>query len=88
MTQAIRSWRQTRRFRAMVRELKALSPRELDALGIRLAEIDHLAREASSIPAAKGPRPDYWTTIRVTSLIIAFGAPIAAVLRLWLGYAA
>jgi uncharacterized protein YjiS (DUF1127 family) len=49
MTQAIRSWRQSRRFRAMVCELKALSPRELSALGIRETEIAHLAFEASRI---------------------------------------
>ena len=47
MTKAIRSWRESRRFRAIVRELNALSPRELDALGIHPAEIDHLAFEAS-----------------------------------------
>ena len=47
MTKAIRSWRQSRRFQAMVRELKALSPRELSALGIWPAEINHLALEAS-----------------------------------------
>ena len=47
MTQAIRSWRQTRRFRATVRELKALSPRELRSLGIRPMDITRLALEAS-----------------------------------------
>jgi uncharacterized protein YjiS (DUF1127 family) len=47
MTEAIRSWRQSRRFHAMVRELKALSPCELGALGIRETEITHLALEAS-----------------------------------------
>jgi uncharacterized protein YjiS (DUF1127 family) len=47
MTQAIRSWRQSRRFRVTVRELKALSPRELGALGIWPEEINHLALEAS-----------------------------------------
>ena len=47
MTKAIRSWRQSRRFRAMVRELKALSARELSALGIRETEITYLALEAS-----------------------------------------
>ena len=47
MTKAIRSWRQSRRFRATVRELKALSPRELRALGIRPADISRLALEAS-----------------------------------------
>jgi uncharacterized protein YjiS (DUF1127 family) len=49
MTKAIRSWRESRRFRAMVRELKALSPRELGALGIWPAEINHLALEASRL---------------------------------------
>ena len=49
MTQAIRSWRQTRRFRAMVRELKALSPHELGALGIPASDIDRLALEASRL---------------------------------------
>jgi uncharacterized protein YjiS (DUF1127 family) len=49
MTKAIRSWRETRRFRAMVRELKALSPRDLGALGIRETEITRLALEASRI---------------------------------------
>ena len=49
MTKAIRSWRQTRRFHAMVRELKALSPHELGDLGICPAEINHLALEASRL---------------------------------------
>ena len=49
MTKALRNWRQSRRFRAMVRELKALSPRELGALGIRPAEINRLALEASRL---------------------------------------
>ena len=49
MTQAIRSWRQTRRFHAMVRELRALSPRELCALGIPASDIGRLALEASRI---------------------------------------
>lgn len=47
MTTAIRSWRRTRRFQAMVRELSALSPRELAMLGIASAEIGRLAFEAS-----------------------------------------
>jgi uncharacterized protein YjiS (DUF1127 family) len=47
MTKAIRSWRQSRRFHAMVRELKALSAGELGALGIRDTEIMRLAFEAS-----------------------------------------
>jgi uncharacterized protein YjiS (DUF1127 family) len=49
MTQAIRSWRRSRRFRATVRELKALSPRELRALGIRPTDISRLALEASRV---------------------------------------
>ena len=45
---ALRSrWLQTRRFRATVRELRALSPRELRALGIRPDEISRLAAAAS-----------------------------------------
>jgi uncharacterized protein YjiS (DUF1127 family) len=49
MTNAFRNWRQSRRFRAMVRELKALSPRELQALGIAETEISRLAGEASRL---------------------------------------
>jgi uncharacterized protein YjiS (DUF1127 family) len=49
MTKAIRSWCQSRRFRATVRELKALSACELRALGIRESEINHLALAASRI---------------------------------------
>ena len=87
MTTAIRSWRRDLSYRAMVRELNALSPRELGALGIRPAEIHHLAREASRIPMARGPLPDYWTPIRLVFLIVAFAAPVTAGLRLWLGMA-
>ena len=87
MTTAISSWRRDLSYRAMVRELKALSPNELDALGIRPAEIDYLAREASRIPMARGPLPDYWTPIRLVFLIVAFAAPVTAGLRLWLGMA-
>lgn len=48
MFNALRSrWLQTRRFRATVRELKALSPRELRALGIRADDISRLAAAAS-----------------------------------------
>lgn len=49
MTNALRNWRQSRRFHAMVRELKALSARELQALGIPEVEIPHLAAEASRL---------------------------------------
>jgi hypothetical protein len=87
MTMVISSWRRDRSHRAMVRELKALSPHELGALGIRPTYIDHLALEASHIPMARGPLPDYWTPIRFVFLIVAFAAPVTAGLRLWLGYA-
>lgn len=49
MNKAIRSWRRARRYRATVRELKALSPRQLRALGIRSAEITRLALEVSRL---------------------------------------
>ncbi len=47
MTTAISSWRRDLSYRAMVRQLNALSPRELGALGIRETDITHLALEAS-----------------------------------------
>lgn len=43
MTKMIRNWR----YRALVRQLKSLSARELRALGIRPAEIDRLAFAAA-----------------------------------------
>jgi uncharacterized protein YjiS (DUF1127 family) len=49
MTKAISSWRRDRRFRAMVRELKALSAGELRVLGIHAADISRLALEASRL---------------------------------------
>ena len=49
MTKAIRSWRRSRRFHAMVRELSALSMRDLTALGIVPTEISRLAYEACRI---------------------------------------
>jgi hypothetical protein len=47
MTKAIRSWRQSRRFRATVRALEALTPGQLGALGILPTDIGRLALEAS-----------------------------------------
>ena len=47
MTKAFRSWRRHRLYNAIVRELRALSPRELGDLGIAQGEIDHLAFELS-----------------------------------------
>jgi uncharacterized protein YjiS (DUF1127 family) len=49
MTMAIRSWRRTRRFRALVRELSSMSASELAALGINPAQIGRLAFAASDI---------------------------------------
>jgi len=49
MAKAIKSWCQSRRFRATVRELKALSARELRDLGIRPDDIFRLALEASRV---------------------------------------
>ena len=49
MTKAIRSWQQTRRYRAAVRKLKALSGRELRALWIVPGDIDRLAMETARL---------------------------------------
>ncbi len=49
MTRAIRSWRQSRRYQNMVRELRSLSPRELNALGISPEQIPHLASQVSGL---------------------------------------
>ena len=57
MTKALSSWRRGRRFRAMVRELKALSPGDLRALGIVRGEIDHLAVELSLVEQKEAHRP-------------------------------
>ena len=48
MLEQIRNWRRTRRYRSTVQELKALSAEELQALGIRPAEIGRLAWAAST----------------------------------------
>lgn len=42
-----RRWRECRRYRTTVRELRALAPQDLQALGIPSGEIDRLAREAA-----------------------------------------
>jgi len=49
MTTAIRSWRRSRRYRALVRELSALSACELTLLGIVPSQIGRLAFEASRV---------------------------------------
>ena len=48
MLEQIRNWRRTRRYRHTVEALKALSAEELQALGIRPAEIGRLAWAAST----------------------------------------
>jgi len=47
MTKLIRKSTCTRRYRALVRELRSLSAKELGALGIAPAEIDRLAFAAA-----------------------------------------
>lgn len=47
MTDTYRRWRSERRFRATLRALHGLTPRQLSQLGIRPHEINRLAREAS-----------------------------------------
>jgi uncharacterized protein YjiS (DUF1127 family) len=42
-----RRWRECRRYRTTVRELRALAPQDLEALGIPVGQIDRLAREAA-----------------------------------------
>jgi uncharacterized protein YjiS (DUF1127 family) len=47
MNTLLRRWLRARRYRAALRQLTSLSPRELEALGITPTEIERLAREAS-----------------------------------------
>jgi uncharacterized protein YjiS (DUF1127 family) len=47
MNTLIRTWLRARRYRAALRQLTALSPADLSALGIVPMEIDRLAREVS-----------------------------------------
>lgn len=49
MSLAIRNWRQSRRYRSTVRRLRSLSRTELNALGIRPGDIEHLAEEVSRL---------------------------------------
>ena len=57
MTTDISSWRRDRRFRAMVGELKALSPGDLSTLGIARSQIDHIALELSLVEHSQAHRP-------------------------------
>jgi uncharacterized protein YjiS (DUF1127 family) len=47
MTGILRRWRSSRRYRAILRALSALTAGQLQELGIRPVEINHLAREAA-----------------------------------------
>lgn len=47
MSRRLHSWRVGRRFRRTVQELRALSSRELGALGIPASQIERLACEAA-----------------------------------------
>jgi uncharacterized protein YjiS (DUF1127 family) len=47
MPSKIRRWRQSRRYRTTVRELRALPPQDLRVLGIPPSEIDRLACAAA-----------------------------------------
>ena len=56
MTTAIGRLVQSRRYRAMVRQLTALPSTELRALGIAPSQIDHLALELSLAQKGDAPR--------------------------------
>ena len=47
MTATVRRWVQCHRYQETIRQLQALSPAELRALGIAPSQIDHLALAAS-----------------------------------------
>jgi uncharacterized protein YjiS (DUF1127 family) len=47
MKRKIRRWRSERRYRETLRELRAMSARQLSELGIRPLEIQRLAREVA-----------------------------------------
>ena len=49
MNKLLRRWKRSLSYRATVRELRALSPRELNSLGIQPRQIAHLAAEISRL---------------------------------------
>jgi uncharacterized protein YjiS (DUF1127 family) len=49
MRSTVRNWRRRQRYRKMVRELTALSPRQLRVLGILPQDISRLSDEASRL---------------------------------------
>lgn len=53
MSTVIRNWVQGRRYHQRVHHLRALSPAQLQALGIEPSQIEHLAQEVSRV----GSRP-------------------------------
>ena len=70
MTTLIRRLVQSRRYRAMVRQLTALPSTELRALGIAPSQIDHLALEVSL--AQKGDVPRTIIALLTVGGLIAF----------------
>src|SRR3954468_5105639 len=59
MSTVIRNWVQTHRYQQTVRHLRALSPSEIQALGIDPSQMEHLAEEVSrtsSRPRRSGGR--------------------------------
>jgi uncharacterized protein YjiS (DUF1127 family) len=64
MSTLFRRWRQSRTYRAIVRELRSLPPAELSALGIAPAEIERLAREAAD-QAAPAHAFEPWRSARL-----------------------
>ena len=89
MIVAIHRWLQSHRYRVIIRQLRSLSGPELSTLGIAPSQIEHLAFEASRADAWRShdALPPYWTTLRIAIVIFVIVAPIAAALRVWLGYA-
>jgi len=49
MATTVRRWVQSHRYRSMVRQLRAMSPTELRALGIASSQIEYLAAKAAAI---------------------------------------
>jgi uncharacterized protein YjiS (DUF1127 family) len=50
MSKILTHWRQNRRFHSTARALRALTPKQLRAHGIRPSDIDRLACQAARVP--------------------------------------
>ena len=89
MIAEIHGWLQSHRYHVIIRQLRSLSGPELRTLGIAPSQIEHLAFEASRADTWRShdALPSYWTALRVAIVIFVIVAPIAAALRVWLGYA-